>query len=111
MQAAFEKLRGFFHGCAYEQALDAAPESCRCTLRAIDHVFGQDDGWKRLRTLVKELSTAFALAVPRAETEAITPHLAFFQRVVAMIRKRLADDAAVAPVTPGSATSTPPCAR
>ena len=26
------------------------------------------------------------------ETEAITPHLAFFQRVTAMIRKRLADD-------------------
>ena len=39
--------------------------------------------------LVKELSAAFALAVPRPETEAITPHLAFFQRVVAMIRKRL----------------------
>ena len=62
-------------------------------LRAIDHVFGQNDGWKRLRTLVKELSAAFALAVPRPETEAITPHLAFFQRVVAMIRKRLADEA------------------
>jgi type I site-specific restriction-modification system R (restriction) subunit len=50
------------------------------------------DGWKRLRTLLKELSAAFALAVPRPETETITPHLAFFQRVVAMIRKRLADD-------------------
>ena len=61
-------------------------------LRAIDHVFGQNDGWKRLRTLVKELSAAFALAIPRPETEAITPHLAFFQRVMAMIRKRLTDD-------------------
>jgi type I restriction enzyme R subunit len=61
-------------------------------LRAIDHVFGQSDGWKRLRTLVKELSAAFALAVPRPETEVMTPHLAFFQRVVAMIGKRLADD-------------------
>ena len=61
-------------------------------LRAIDHVFGQDDGWTRLRIMVKELSAAFALAVPRRETETITPHLAFFQRAVAMIRKRLADD-------------------
>ena len=61
-------------------------------LRAIDHVFGQNDGWKRLRTLVKELSAAFALAVPRPETETIAPHLAFFQRVMAMIRKRLTDD-------------------
>jgi type I restriction enzyme, R subunit len=93
MQAAFEKLRGFFHGCDYEPALDAAPENVLAVyLRAIDHVFGQNDGWKRLRTLVKELSAAFALAVPRPETEAITPHLAFFQRVAAMIRKRLADD-------------------
>ena len=93
MQAAFEKLRGFFHGCDYEQALDAKPQAVLpMYLSAIDHVFGQKDGWKRLRTLVKELSAAFALAVPRPETEAITPHLAFFQRVVAMIRKRLADD-------------------
>jgi type I restriction enzyme R subunit len=94
MQAAFEKLRDFFHGCAYELALDAAPRAVlQVYLQAIDHVFGQNDGWTRLRTLVKELSAAFALAVPRPETEAITPHLAFFQRVVAMIRKRLADDA------------------
>ena len=93
MQEAFEKLRGFFHGCDYEQALDTNPQAAlQVYLRAIDHVFGQDDGWKRLRTLVKELSAAFALAVPRPETEAITPHLAFFQRVVAMIRKRLTDD-------------------
>jgi type I restriction enzyme R subunit len=94
MEAAFEKLRGFFHGCAYEPALGAAPQAVLpMYLRAIDHVFGQNEGWTRLRTLVKELSAAFALAVPRPETEAITPHLAFFQRVAAMIRKRLADDA------------------
>ena len=92
MQAAFEKLRSFFHGCNYELALDAAPQAVLTVyLRAIDHVFGQDEGWQRLRTLVKELSAAFALAVPRPETESLTPHLAFFQRVVAMIRKRLAD--------------------
>ena len=28
MQAAFEKLRGFFHGCDYEQALDAKTQTC-----------------------------------------------------------------------------------
>ncbi|MXW76998.1 MAG: type I restriction endonuclease subunit R [Acidimicrobiaceae bacterium] len=93
MQSSFEKLRDFFHGCDYERALDAAPvDVLPVYLRTIDHVFGQDDGWTRLRTLVKELSAAFALAVPRPETEAITPHLAFFQRVVAMIRKRLVDE-------------------
>lgn len=93
MQAAFEKLCDFFYGCDYESALDAVPaDVLPVYLRTIDHVFGQDDGWESLRALVKELSAAFALAVPRSETEAIAPHLAFFQRVVAMIRKRLADD-------------------
>lgn len=95
MESAFEKLRSFFHGCDYGQALQGKPEQVLSVyLGAIDHVFGQDDGWKRLRTLVKELSDAFALAVPRPETERIAQHLAFFQRIVAMIRKRLADDAA-----------------
>ena len=94
MESAFEKLRSFFHGCDYGQALQGKPKQVLPVyLGAIDHVFGQDDGWKRLRTLVKELSDAFALAVPRPETERIAPHLALFQRIVAMIRKRLADDA------------------
>lgn len=93
MKAAFEKLQGFFHGCDYEDALDAQPQDVLPVyLRSIDHVFGQPDGWKRLRSMVKELAAGFALSVPRAETDAIAPHLAFFQRVVAMIRKRLADE-------------------
>lgn len=93
MQAAFEKLRDFFHGCDYAAALNAEPRDVLpLYLRAIDHVLGQNDGWQRFRALVKELSTAFALAVPRPETTEVTPHLAFFQRCAAMIRKRLADD-------------------
>ncbi len=93
MQSAFEKLRGFFHGCDYEEALDAQPvDVLPIYLKAVDHVFGQPDGWKRLRTMVKELACAFALSVPRPETERIAPHLAFFQRTTAMIRKRLADE-------------------
>lgn len=93
MLTAFETLRAFFHGCDYALALNADPrEVLPVYLRAIDHVFGQDDGWKRLRTLLKELSAAFALAVPCPETDTIAPHLAFFQRAAAMIRKRLADD-------------------
>ena len=94
MQTTFEKLRAFFHACDYEQALRVRPQYVlQIYLDAINHVFGQDDGWKRLQTLVKELSAAFALAAPRPETEQIAAHLAFFQRVVVMIRKRLADDA------------------
>jgi type I restriction enzyme R subunit len=93
MNGAFEKLQAFFHGFDYVQALNAAPMSVlKIYADAANHVFEQDDGWKRFRLMVKELSTAFALVVPLPEAEEITPHLAFFQRIQAMIRKRLADE-------------------
>jgi type I restriction enzyme R subunit len=85
--------------------LDAEPANVlRVYLGAIDHVLdvghnvGEETGWQRFRGMVKRLSTAFALAVPREETKEITPHLAFFQRIAAMIRKRLADESEPAPV-------------
>lgn len=100
MRSAFEQLRGFFHDCDYAAALDAEPARVlRVYLRAVDHVLdlghqvGDQTGWQRFRGMVKRLATAFALAVPREETREIAPHLAFFQRVAAMIRKRLADEA------------------
>jgi type I restriction enzyme R subunit len=93
MQGAFEKLRDFFHDYHYASALHANPNQVlRIYLGAVNHVFAQDDGWKRFRTMARELALAFALAVPRPETEAVAPHLALFQRFVAMIRKRLADE-------------------
>lgn len=110
MQSAFEKLRGFFHGFDYAAALRATPQDVLGVyVNAIDYVLGQrgengeaaafagislreNPGRQRLRKLVKELSAAFALAVPRPETDEIAPHLAFSQRVVAMIQKRLADE-------------------
>jgi len=100
MESAFEQLRSFFHGYDYLAALDAEPVNVlRLYLGAIDHVLdvnhavGDQTGWQRFRGMVKKLATAFALAVPRDETKAIAPHLAFFQRVAVMIRKRLADEA------------------
>ena len=40
MQAAFEKLRGFFHGCNHEQAFNAAlGDVLPVYFRAIDHMF------------------------------------------------------------------------
>jgi type I restriction enzyme R subunit len=104
MRSAFEQLRAFFHGCDYTAALEAEPANVlRVYLRAIDHVLdvkhnvGEETGSQRFRGMVKRLATAFALAVPREETREIAPHLAFFQRVAAMIRKRLADEAGSSP--------------
>ena len=93
MGAAYEKLRGFLNGCAYEAAFDSEPQSVlHVYLAAIDHVFAQPDGWRRFRAMVRELSAAFALAVPRPETEAIARHLAFYQRVTATILMQLTDE-------------------
>jgi len=104
MRSAFEQLRAFFHGCGYAAALEAEPANVlRVYLGAIDHVLdvkhnvGAETGWQRFRGMVKRLATAFALAVPREETREVAPHLAFFQRVAAMIRKRLADEAGPSP--------------
>jgi len=104
MRSAYEQLRAFFHDCDYTAALEAEPANVlRVYLRAIDHVLdvrhtvGEETGWQRFRGMMKRLATAFALAVPREETREITPHLAFFQRVAAMIRKRLADEAGATP--------------
>ena len=63
---------------------------------------GEETGWKRFRGMVKRLSTAFALAVPREETTEVTPRLAFFQWIAAMIRRRLADDLGPTPGRGGS---------
>ena len=100
MRSAFEQLLAFFHGCDYAAALEAEPVSVlRVYLGAIDHVVsvanhvGEETGWQRFREMVKRLARAFALAVPREETREIAPHLAFFQRVASMIRKRLSDEA------------------
>jgi len=93
MKAAFEKLQAFFHGFDYEGALGAAAGSMlRVYADAANHVYAQNDGWRRFRAMLKELSMAFALVVPHLEAEAVAPHLAFLQRVQAMIRKRLADE-------------------
>jgi type I restriction enzyme R subunit len=109
MRSAFEQLRAFFHGCDYAAALEAEPANVlRVYLGAIDHVLdvkhnaGEETGWQRFRGMVKRLATAFALAVPREETREIAPHLAFFQRVAAMIRKRLGDEAGPRPGAGGS---------
>lgn len=100
MRSAFEQLRAFFHGFDYAAALENEPSNVlRVYLGAIDHVLdvkhnvGEETGWQRFRGMLKPLAKAFALSVPRDETREIAPHLAFFQRVAAMIRKRLADEA------------------
>ncbi len=93
MQRQHETLRDFFHGFKNAGFLEAnEAEQLRAVSAGADYVFQQDDGRRRFMTMVAGLSKAFALSVPRPETEDIREDLAFFQSVRAAIRKRLADD-------------------
>ena len=93
MQKHFEVLRDFFNGLDYSGfAGGSESEQLRILSAGADYVFEQEDGKRRFMTMVAKLSKAFALAVPRPETEEIRDNLAYFQSVRAAIRKRLADD-------------------
>ena len=93
MQRNFEALRDFFNGFDYSGFFDGSEQDQLHAVSAgADYVFQQDDGKRRFMTMVAGLSKAFALAVPRTETEEIRDDLAYFQSVRAAIRKRLADD-------------------
>ena len=93
MQKQYEALRDFFNGFDYRGFVDGDETAqLQAVISGADYVFEQEDGKRRFMTMVAALSKAFALSVPREETEAVRDHLAYFQSVRAAIRKRLADD-------------------
>ena len=60
---------------------------------AQEHVLAQEDGKERCLNAVRELSQAFALAVPHSETTRIRDDVGFFQAVRAALSKRTATEA------------------
>ena len=60
---------------------------------AQEHVLAQEDGKERCLNAVRELSQAFALAVPHPETMRIRDAVGFFQAVRAALSKRTITDA------------------
>ena len=93
MQRQHESLADFFNGFEFGGFVDGTEaEQLHAVSAGADYVFQQDEGRRRFMTMVAGLSKAFALSVPRPETEAIRDDLAYFQCVRAAIRKRLADD-------------------
>ncbi|MBI5846180.1 MAG: type I restriction endonuclease subunit R [Deltaproteobacteria bacterium] len=93
MERQYEALRDFFNGFDYSPFVKGAEaDQLHAVTSGADYVFEQEDGKRRFMTMVAALSKAFALSVPRNETEAIRDHLIYFQCVRAAIRKRLADD-------------------
>jgi len=98
MQRHYEALRDFFNGLDYGGFVGGnAAEQLHAVVTGANYVFEQDNGKQRFMRLVTSLSKAFALSVPRVETEAIRDPLAYFQSVRAAIRKRLSDTGAPPP--------------
>ena len=83
-----------FHGFDWSKWTMGTPQE-RLTLlpAAQEHVLAQEDGKDRCMNAVRELSQAFALAVPHPETRRIRDDVGFFQAVRAALSKRVATDA------------------
>ena len=88
MQEKYEICCGLFHGFdrspwitgTSQQRFELMPD-------ALEHILAEDNGKDRCIQAVRELSQAFALAVPHEAALAIRDDLAFFQEVRAVLAK------------------------
>ena len=104
MRRHAEELVTFFHGFDYVPLLRGSnADQVRAVIEGANYVLGQENGKKRFMNMVALLSKAFALAVPRPETQAVRDHLSFYQNVRASIRKRL--DAGLGKTNGGTASA------
>ncbi|MCY3929817.1 MAG: type I restriction endonuclease subunit R [Acidobacteria bacterium] len=89
MLEKYEVCCGLFHGFDYSAWVDGtASERMSLLPGAQEHLLAQEDGKERCLRAVRELSRAFALAVPHDEARRIRDELAFFQAVRSVLAKR-----------------------
>ncbi len=94
MLEKYEVCRGLFHGFDYSGWMDGTPaESVSLLPAAQEHILSQEKGKERCLRAVRELSQAFALAVPHDDALRIRDDVAFFQAVRAVLAKRAAGEA------------------
>ena len=89
----YEICRGLFHGFDWSKWTTGTPAE-RLTLlpSAQEHILAQENGKDRCVQSVRELSQAFALAVPHEEAIRIRDDVAFFQAVQSVLAKRAPSD-------------------
>ena len=94
MHEKYEICCGLFHGFDRSTWAKGSPASRLSLLpAALEHVLAQEDGKARCLNAVRELSQAFALAVPHPEAIRIRDDLSFFQHVRVALSKRVRSDA------------------
>ena len=93
MREKYEICCGLFHGLDRSGWVSGTPSERLGLLPAAqEHVLAQENGKDRLGQAVRELSQAFALAVPHDEAIRIRDDVAFFQAVWSVLAKRTPAD-------------------
>jgi len=94
MLEKYEVCCGLFHGFNRSKWTGGTPQERLALLPAAqEHILRQENGKERFLRAVRELSQAFALAVPHEETLRIRDNVAFFQAVQAVLAKRAPGEA------------------
>ena len=94
MLEKYEVCCGLFHGFDWSKwTTGTPPERLGLLPAAQEHILAQENGKDRCVGAVRELSQAFALAVPHAEALRIRDDVAFFQAAQAVLAKRAPGDA------------------
>ena len=93
MLEKYEICSGLFHGFNWSKWMTGTPtERLGLLPAAQEHILAQERGKDRCVAAVRELSQAFALAVPHSEALRIRDDVAFFQAVQAVLAKRAPGD-------------------
>ena len=94
MREKYEVCCDLFHGFDRSKWISGAPTERLALLpTAQEHILAQENGKDRYLAAVRELSQAFALAVPHEAALHIRDEVAFFQAVRASLAKRVSGDA------------------
>ncbi len=94
MQEKYEVCCALFHGFDRTKWTTGTPQERLSLLPAAQElILAQDNGKERCIRAVRELSQAFALAVPHEDALRIRDEVAFFQAVQAALAKRAPGDA------------------
>ena len=93
MQEKYEVCCDLLHGFDRSEWITGAPTERLALLPAAqEHILAQENGKDRYLAAVRELSQAFALAVPHEAALHIRDEVAFFQAVRAVLAKRASGD-------------------
>lgn len=89
MLEKYEICRDMFHGFDYSFWLKGSPQERFALLpSALEHILKLENGKTRFVQAARDLSKAFALAIPHDEAMRIRDEVAFFQSVQAALTKR-----------------------